>query len=98
VNEQYLKNNHHHGQRQVCPDCRVFQESARRKFDPKSSPKQVNKDLGTPDAVTAAIFSARPFQFLALSASNRRKLLSIKHFLHPAFYSAVSPPSLAAAL
>jgi hypothetical protein len=73
-------------------------QSSSRILHPKSSPKPVNKNLGTPDAVTAVVFSARPLKFLALSASNRRNLLSIKHFLRPAFYSAVSPPSLAAAL
>jgi hypothetical protein len=58
----------------------------------------MRKILSALDAQPGTRFSTRPLKFLALTAENRRNFLSIKHFLHPAFYSAVSPPSLAAVL
>jgi hypothetical protein len=58
----------------------------------------VEKNLGVPDALSVAPFSARPLKILALTAQNHRNLLSLTHFLHAAFYSAVSAPALAADL
>jgi hypothetical protein len=43
-------------------------------------------------------FLAQGFKFRALSGENRRKPLSMRHFLLPAFYSAVSQNTLAAGL
>jgi hypothetical protein len=58
----------------------------------------MRKILSALDAPPRTRFSTRPLKFLALTAENRRNFMSIKHFLLPASYSAVSPPSLAAGL
>jgi len=43
-------------------------------------------------------FLAQGFKFRAWTGENRRKPLSMKHFLHSAFYSAVSQNTLAVGL
>jgi hypothetical protein len=65
---------------------------------PKSSPKPMRKNLSVLNDLPGPRFSVRPLKFRAWTATNRPNLLSIKHFLHPAFYSAVASPFLAAAL
>ena len=61
---------------------------------PKSSPKRAASKNPLGWRRYGIVFRGEVLKILALSPENRRNLLFKKHFLRPAFYSAVSPDAL----